>query len=387
MPNFDAQVRVSYRDVAGLVLSCARDDVVEDPSNPGFVKEWINRAPGLPSQPAIRQPSDPPPTYLGGRFSNPKQLDKALQPALTLTGGGQKRVQFDRARSTFLSTDAIGTAFANTARPLACAYQFAKGGDASVNQTIMVAEPSKALQVWRRNAAGDAQVASPAADLTTVAGDHDDGTFLYTGVTGGTSLWEKNGAAYGAGASSGTQMPVSDQMFIGKDGANYLDGTLDALHVWACELSPATQDLIWRTLNEDGTDYSTDDRPVIGRVLWTDLTGDPLLDQYDRLRPQTGVPHRYIKVTVPSGTVPQLVQVAAAIDGIVRPDSELGGDLFTWNFSEFAGPPYIPPVLAPQDAGWSSVADFELRYEGHYTLTVTRAAGGSIILHFDVEVV
>ena len=384
MANFEAQVRTTYRDVAGLVLSCVRDDVVVDPTNPGFVLEWINRAPGLPSKPAIRNPGDPAPTYLGGRFSNPKQTDQALQPALALTGGGDFRVQFDRARSTFLVTELLADELPDGDSPLACAYQFTKGGDASNNQVIL--DATATLIVSRRNAAGDAEV-DDSTSLTTVAGDHADGTFVYTGQAASTSLWERDGAAYGTGASDPlNSLEDSAPLHIGRNLAgNYLDGTLDSIHLWAMELSPLTIDFIWQTLNQDGTDFATQLRGPMNNVIWTDLTGDALLDQFNRLRPQTGFPHRYIRVDLPNAPAPHRVQVAAAVNGIVEPDANLGGELFTYSFAEIPGPPFITPSVI-DDVGWSAIADFDLDVEGHYTLVVSRLNGGGVVLHFDVQV-
>ncbi len=387
MANFEAQVRTSYRDVAGLVLSCARADIVEDPSNPGFVSEWINRAPGLPSKPAIRQPGDAV-TYLGGRFSNPKQPVHALQPTLALTGGGDSRVQLDRARSTFLQSELLVDSLPDsgaTLQRLSCGYQFTKGPDAALRQVIFDANGGTGLKAFRTSGGGDAIMDSGGMS-TTVAGQHDDGTFVFTGEPGNTSVWQKDGGAYGTGTVALAKYASGGRLFIGsEDGDKFLDGTLDSIHLWAAELSPKTIDLIWQTINEDDTDFSTDVRAPMSNVIWTDLTGDAALDQYDRLRPQTGFPHRYIRVNLPSSPAVHRVQVAAAVDGIAEPDANLGGDLFTYSFAEIPGPPFIQPVLT-QDSGWSSIADFALNQEGHYTLVVTRASGGSVVLHFDVQV-
>ncbi len=377
MANFEAQIRASFLDVAGMVLSCVRADIVEDTGNLGFIREWINRASGMPSKPAIRQPGDPVPTYLGGRFSNPRNLTVATQPSLVFTGGGEKRASFVRANNSFLETELIGADFPDApGQPLAIGYQFTKGGDASNGQVICTDSPNEDFKASRRNGAGDAQIDS--AGLTTVAGDHADGTFLYTGLTGGTSLWERDGAAYGVGASAAEQILSGSKLYLGRDTAgNYLDGILDGIHIWMAELSPLTQDLIWQTLNADGTDFATITRAVLVNTVWSDITGDSLLDQYDRLRPLTGLPHRFIKAT------PGRIQVAAAVDGLVLPDAQLGGELFTYNWIEIATGAPAPALL--QDAGWSAVADFTLPDTGHYTLDVIRASGGSIILHIDVE--
>lgn len=386
MPNFDAQVRTSYRDVAGLVLSCTRSDIVEDVSNPGFVREWINRAPGLPSKPVIRQPGGAPPTYLGGRFSNPKQVTPGLQPTLALTGGGQQRCQFDRARTTFLETEFTADVFPDApGQPMAAGYQFTKGGDVSNGQVIFTDTPSEVFKCSRRNGAGLGEVILNASP-TVAPGDHADGTFIFTGDGGGTSDWQRDGAAYAAGAAAAASIPAASQLYLGRRTAgDYLDGTLDSIHLWMSELSPKTLDFIWQTLSADGVDYSTDLRPPMTVPIWTDLTGDSLLDQYDRLRPQTGFPHRYIKVVLPASPALHRVQVGCAVEGLVLPDSQLGGELFSYSWAEVPGPPVVYPVIT-QDAGWSAVADFDLKAEGHYTLVVERASGGSVVLHFDVEV-
>ena len=377
MPNFEAQVRTSYRDVAGLVLSCGRQDVVEDPVNPGFVREWINRAPGLPSKPRIRQPGDPASTYTGARFTNPLQVDQALQPALA----GQ-RVQFDRARSTYLVCSMEGDAPENLG-PLSAGYQFERGADSSDNQAIFASQPSE-FHIYRLNGSGNAQMFVNGF-TTSVGGDHAEGTFLVGPDAAGDAPWEQDGGLYSPGLNAGVAAQIVDGslFYIGADSAlNHLDGTLDSIHVWAAELSPKTRDLIWQTLDQDGNDYSADLRAPMTVPIWTDLTGEVGIDQFDRLRPQPGFPHRYVKVTLPSSPALHRVQVAAAVNGVVLPDSQLGGDLFTHRWVETPGP---FPVLT-QDAGWSAVMDFDLKTQGHYTLQVVRANGGSVILHFDVEV-
>ncbi len=269
-------------------------------------------------------------------------------------------------------------------QPLACGFQFEKRPDASNNQIIFATSVANVLAAVRRTGAGNAVIAAGAA-FTTVAGDIADGTHLFTSETGGTGLWLLDGGAYGTGSATADAIAAATNLLIGRDtGGNYLDGTLDSLHLWMAELSPLTQDLIWRTLNEDAIDYATETRPTMTVPIWTDLTGDPLLDQYDRLRPTSGFPHRYIHVQLDSPGSSR-VQVAAAVNGLVLPDAQLGGELFTYDFAELPGAPFTPPVVN-DDVGWSAVADFSVEREGHYTLVVTRELGGGVILHFDVQV-
>lgn len=367
------------------MLSCDRSGVVEDPTNPGFVKEWINVAQGLPSKPAIRQPGDPAPTYNGGRFGNPANLVHATQPALTLTGGGQKQVLFDRSRTTnLLVPGQVGSTLPDSTQRLATAYQFTQGGDATLGQTIFSDTLVSTFRLLRTTSGGgDALIFCGGS--TTVAGDHPNGTFIYTAETGNTALWQKDGAAFGTGTSAVEQYASGTGMWLGRDNfGNYLDGTLDQIHIWTVELSPSTVDFIWQTINADGTDFATETRAPMSVPVWSDLTGDAALDQYDRLRSQTGFPHRYVLASLPASPALHRVQIAAAVDGLVLPDSQLGGDLFTFNYIELPGPPIVFPVFV-SDPGWSAVMNFDLNVSGHYTIGIIRENGGQVILHFDVE--
>lgn len=384
MPNFVARVRTSYRDVEGLVLSCARDDVLEDTSNPGYVREWINRAPGLPSTPAIRAPGDAI-TYAGGRYSNPKQTDTAKQPTLALTGSGQKRVQFDRARATELLCDALGAAFPSAASYMAIGYQFEPGADLSNDQTIAQLHDGSVLKLQSRDGTGDDSLEFGAAAALTAGAAHTAGTFLgYSRSAVSNGQWWRNGASHDTGAANQAAAPVASVLKLGSNGGGeYLDGTLDSMHVWAAELSTATREFIFKTLNEDGTDYGSASYGDMSLRLWTDLTADALLDEFDRLRVQTGRPFYYPLMSKPTGTR-RSFQLSAAVDGIVLPDSGLGGDLFVWDVIEKPGNPPALPFLN-QDVGWSAVADFDVDLPGHYTVVCSRPNGGSMILHVDVE--
>lgn len=389
MANFDAQVRTDFRDVAGMAVSLVSDDIVEDTSNLGFMRKWTNRAPGLPSIPFIRQPGDPPPTYLGGRFGDPENNTHASQPAIILTGGGRQRAQFDRARSCQLITDIFDNAgddlLAN--QPFSCAYQFEKRPDASNGQAIASVDgaPSE-FSLYRRNGAGLGEI--NAGGVTTAPGDHADGTFVWTGrgAAPGSAVWQQDGAAYATGLGDVESITSPAQFALGRaSGANFLDGILDGFHLWMGQLSPLALDFVWQTINADGVDYATQVRAPMNKPIWTDVTGDLAQSEINRLNPQTGVPFRYVRVELPVAPALHRVQVAAAVNGVVLPDSELGGDLFTYTWVELPGPPVVTPITA-QDAGWSALADFQLNEEGHYTLGITRQDGGAVIVHFDVQV-
>lgn len=387
MPDFTVQVRTSYKDVAGLVLSCTRAGIVEDPRNPGYVLSWTNEAPGLPSQPFIRQPPAAT-TYSGGRFSDPRNTDFATQPELALTGGGDLRVLFDRSRSTYLATAAAGAAFPSATSYFGIGYQFEQGADTSNDQTIMsvgTGSPGE-LEVYRRNGSGNADI-QHGGSATTVAGDHPSGTFLYTGEDGGTSTWTEDGAAFGTGSATADQLPTASVLRLGCDPAvaNFLDGYLDSFHVWCEELSPLTQDFIWQTLNEDGTAYNSDTRATMSTPVWTDTTADSAVAaEYDRLRAQVGAPFRFALASLPASPSLHIIQIAASINGVIQPDPSAspGDELFEVDVIEA---PVIPAVT--RESGWSSVIEVQLKSEGHYCFAVIRrSTGGVVYLHFDVEV-
>jgi hypothetical protein len=389
MANFGATLRTGIRDVAGLILSCNRDDIEEDTANPGFVRRWRNRAPGLPSKPQYRAATDPK-TYDGGRCGDPAQSIFANQPAIVLTGGGQKRVQFNRAQSQFLefstNNDIVGLVFPGAPpamESLAVAYQFEKGVSVADPQTIMVGGAS--YQVDRRT--GGNATAVLAGPSLALVGDHQDGTFLIDGdADAAMTTWYRNNVSIGSQAGA-VSSSITGQGYIGRSvGGDYLDGILDSIHVWSRLLSPLERDFVWSKLDEDGTDFAVEDRAAVSIVHWSDTTGDTAAGQINRLRPVIGANHFFKRVTVPNSGVPALrVQLAAAVDGLVLPDSLLGGDLFVLDWAEVPGSPPMLPAVS-QDAGWSAVFDCELSVAGHYTAVIRRPNGGSVILHFDVEV-
>jgi hypothetical protein len=163
-----------------------------------------------------------------------------------------------------------------------------------------------------------------------------------------------------------------------------LDGILDCIHLWHRQLSPLELDFVWQKLNEDGTSYDALPRADVRLRLWTDLTGVGANGEGNRLRSIMGAEPRYKLATVPNnGAAYVRVQIAAAVDGKVLADSALGGELFTLDWKEYPG---LVPVM-DQDAGWSSVFDCQLKHAGHYCAGVRRTGGGTVFLHFDVEVV
>lgn len=381
MPNFSATVRTTIRDVQGLVLSCTRDDIEEDPQHLGFARRWLNRAPGLPSKPAVRNPADAV-TYAGGRYSSLEQLTQSVQPQIALTGGGQRRLRFVKATSQFFGFTRP-VVFPEAAGPATIAYQFEAGANVGNNQTIYD-DAQNQIVLLRRNGAGVATL-KMGAPTVTLGADHLNGTFLGWGSSSALT-WQRNAAAYGStAAASSPSVPVGSG-YVGRSAAagTYLDGYLDCLHIWYRQLSPLERDFVWYLLNQDGINYSVNPRAAMRLQRWTDLTGDPVNREPNRLRTQTGAEHYYKLGTVPDNGIDYVrIQIAAAIDGKVLPDSSLGGNLFSLSWVEV---PYAVPSVT-QDAGWSAVFDCNLRVAGHYCAHVRRPSGGGVYLHFDVEVV
>ena len=194
-------------------------------------------------------------------------------------------------------------------------------------------------------------------------------------------MWNDNVSAL-AGVFAQTAIDSGDPCgWIGSDDGvtNFCDIILSGVHIWRRHVSPLERDFIYDTIDADGTSYSDYARAEMSIGAWTDDTGTS--PEVSRINPFSERPHRFYLATVPTGTY-RRVQIAASVDGLVVPDSLLGGDLFSIDCIEHvsAGVPHVF-----QDAGWSSVFDIKVKDEGHYTFVVHRDNGGSVVLHLDVE--
>jgi hypothetical protein len=147
-------------------------------------------------------------------------------------------------------------------------------------------------------------------------------------------------------------------------------------------MSALEVDFLFQTMATDGSDDSAQDRATITLTAWTDDVGDTVAGEgrYSRISNQESIQPKFVFATV-DGTA--RIQIAAAVNGLVVPDSELSSKLFVLNWIEFPGA--VPAVY--QDSGWSAVFDIELKEadEGHYSCMITREDGGAVIVHFDVE--
>jgi len=379
MPNFAAKLRADYRDVEGLVLSCGRDDIEEDPSHAGYALRWRNRAAGLKSIPEFRQYGDAV-TYVGGKFSDPQQLSLPLQPRIVLTGGGQKRLLFVRASSQFL--ECIAPADLGQADGLLTVFtQFERGVDTTFSQGLFGHSGGK-LDFVRISVSGNS-VANIGFFGTSRTGDLPTGTHMVRNDGVSVIRSQENDAETSAATTETVRFTGGSKIFVGKDHfSHYLDGYLDGLHVWSRGLSPLERDFVWNSVNEDGISYAVQSRAVVGTQVWTDVTGDANANQLSRVRSAISVPERFNLVSTAGAY--KRIQIAASIGGLVLPDSALGGNLFTIDWVVVPGNPLEYPQLY-QDAGWSAVFDCRLRKSGHYVARIDRTNGGAVYIHFDVD--
>lgn len=339
MADFDVTIRRGYPDIAGLVLDCRPGDLVEEG---GKALRWRNSAPRRRGR---------------VRFGDPQQPTAANAP-LAVAG----RVGFQRANSHYLQVPLRG-AF-TPSKTWTFAYTLlALGLD---DGQAVLASADNSLVVYCRSSG-------------VVAYEHSGG--VVTGslpLTAGTGVFTlnttadyfvQNQAAIGGGAfATDVSFPGDNDaaMYVGRDpGGNYLDAALSRVLAWDRALSPREVELLYKSL-EPGTENER--RAAVTLAPWTG----------ERLNPLVGRQPRYHRVELPA--VDGRVQLACEVSGEVLPDSELGGDLFSLQRVEAAG-----PVVVEQDAGWSSVFDVVVREQGHYSVLVSRAGDkGGRIVRFDV---
>ena len=209
------------------------------------------------------------------------------------------------------------------------------------------------------------------------------GTYMFASQTTAAGYMYQDGAFdWGSTMSAQNIDSGTAAAFIGSlDGATkFLDGDLRTFQIWNRRVSLLEIDFAFQSLSPE-TDYETLGRAAMSREFWTDDTGTGSQEP-DRLNQSSYAAHRYYRAQFPTGTIKR-VQIAASINGVVTPDVDLGGKLFSLIAIEY-------PVGAPavfQSSGWSSVFDVSIRDEGHYTWVVMREDGGGIFLHLDAEAV
>lgn len=427
MPNFVAKIRTSYQDMEGLVLDCRQEGLETDGS------EWENVAP--PARPiytgthtgannaailtdsaanwrtdelvgrTVYNLTDGSLATITGnnenqisgvlaggvdndwdtsdvyrvatpRFGNPYQDTPANRPTVSTVGGYQQAL-FVRANSEYFNlplVDAIATTY------WMAAFEYLTVAAAGNDHPVLYF-PN--WSIWRRNAAGNYKYRHGAVDVNGV-GDMTAGTWAmwYTGAAAGEL--DRNGVLSLAGSHSAQAIAAGDPAgYIAGNppSVQYCDIILRSMQIWSRIASPLEVDFAFQTLSCE-FDYEQLGRADIATDVWTDDTGTASTE-ISRINATHLVPQRFFKGQYPTGGAGR-VQIAAAVDGIVLPDTLLGGDLFDIKCVEYpsAGHPAVY-----QDAGWSSVWDVRIDTEGHYTFVVYRDGSGSQVLHLDMEAV
>jgi len=396
MPNFTATLRTNFRDVSGLVFSAGRADIVEDPTNPGYAMRWTNKANGLPSIPEIRQYGDPV-LFKGVSCTDAYAELRSRQPQIA-TLGGQKRLKFVKAQKQYLRFD-IENQNVSVSDPTywtgeVIAFQFEPVLNTG-KQTILASPAGLVMNRDTFNDIGKAFFHGSGIVVPDLVNPLPAGRWMFKnpGSGAGKMSWSRDGeSTSGLSVNDGVNAPLpSYSAFIGKSDEEdpideYLDGYLDSMHIWKRRLSPLELDFIWKTIDENGVSYAQEIRaPVVTRV-WTDATANPLNTQIDRVRSSSSSALYYKLATVSNNGDPaKRVQIAASVNGFTRPDSQLGGKLFSLYWVEVPGSVPAHPVVV-RDTGWSSVFDCLVSRAGHYCAAISRPDGGSVYLHFDVEV-
>lgn len=305
------------------------------------------------------------------RFGVPYQDTAADQPVVR-TVSGRRLMEFTRSRGHELLVPLVGSRFPATWWTQA--VEFAKGADSANSQVIFIL--GSATSLVRRDGSGDFGFSHGAAPVAG-SGDHDDGVWVLESRPGTNDAdYLKEGVSQLTGAAAAAAVQAGDPIgYIGSaNGSSFLDGQISSLRVWDRALSPLEVDFAFQSLAADATDHSAQDRATMELREWTDETGD-----HPRINPQAASPHRFIVAKFPG--LPRRVQVAASVDGKVRPDSELGGKLFDISVVEVPGA--VP--LVSQDSGWSAVFDLTIQDEGHHAFLVSREDGGGVIVHLVAE--
>lgn len=419
MPNFDAKIRLDYKDIDGLVLDCRHSGLADNGSL------WVNQAPSARSLDVgshrgssgvanlfdstkswrvnqlvgkvaynltdgsaglvVSNTEHEVVTSLSGgtdndwdtddeyaittpRFGNPYQNVVANRPVVS-TVGGYKRATFTLASSHFFK---IPLTYGFPSGDWTVAVDYIKGAASSNNQTVL---GFSNLELIRRNSGGNKGYRHNAVEQTD-PGDMDDGAWLLAYHSASAADLYKNGVSELSGSASGASIAAGDPAgYIGcyNGSTKFCEMALRALQVWNRRVSPLEVDFAFQSVSPAG-DESQLGRATVGRVEWTDDTAT-----VSRLNPTYVASHKFLQVILPPAGN-RRIQIVAMVDGKVWPDTDLGGDLFDLT-------PIETPAAAPavyQDSGWSSVFDVVLQDKGHYTYLIQRQDGGAVVLHFDV---
>jgi hypothetical protein len=430
MPNFDAKIRMNYSDIENLILDCKHTGLADTADG----SLWTNVAP--PKRPtatgthtgannsAILSDSaqnwrtnelvgriaynitdgslgtvtangvnSVSATLSGGtdndwdtgdsykiadpRFGNPYQDTAANRPTVSIPGS-YWQAEFTKASSEFMKIPLDDTIPAGR---WTAAFEYLTKAPAGNNHPVLYF-PN--WSIWRQNAAGNYKYRHGAVDVNG-AGDMTAGTWALWWTSATTGALYRNGVSSLSGSASNQGITAADPAgYLCFDGgANYCDMILRTVAIWNRMLSPLELDFAYQTMSPE-FDYAQWDRATMSVVpaTWSDDTG--VTDQeISRINPTTVAPHFFHTASFPAGGF-RRVQIAASVDGVVLPDTGLGGDLFEIKCIEHASAGH-PAVY--WSTGYSAIFDVLIDTEGHYTFAVHRDNSGTIVLHLDaVEV-
>jgi hypothetical protein len=307
------------------------------------------------------------------RFGNPYQ-ETALQQPVVSQVGGIWQADFTKADSSHLIIPAVHP-FLTT--DWIVGFDYATKAAVGTDHYVL-GFPN--MDIHRQDAAGNFGFMYNGINVGGM-GDLPARTWLTVldSLTPSGEMWGDNVSATAGGFTQVAIAAGDAAGFIGSDDGvtNFCDIILRGMHMWRRHLSPLERDFVFDTMGPGGSfaDYA---RATISLGTWTDATGTS--PEVSRLNSFTERPQRFYIASVPTGTY-RRIQIAASVDGLVLPDTLLGGDLFDIDCIEHASPG-VPHIF--QDAGWSAVFDVQVKEEGHYTFVVHRDNGGSMVLHLDV---
>lgn len=315
------------------------------------------------------------------RFGDAVSAPVDNQPTVR-TISGNRLLEFTRALSTYMTIQ-LERAFPPTWWTLAIELW---KGTSSANTQVVFEMDAAGVVVWRRDSSGVVALLHGAGDSAGVA-DHPDGSAALRSIPSADVDYYQAGSVLVDGtptaAAAVSVDAADDAVWLGAassgGGSDFFEGRIRSLRLFARPMSPLEVDFLFQTMAADGSDDSVQDRATVSIRTWTDDTDDTG-DRYPRITRRQAAPRRFY-VAVCFGTA--RLQIAAAVAGKVRPDSELESKLFSIEWIDTPG--VIPMVTT--ETGWSSVFDVTIKSsnEGHYSCRISREDGGGVILHFDVE--
>lgn len=423
MANFEAKIRVDYRDIPGLILDCPSGALAVDGSG------WSNTAPAprveyrgnhtgaggassltdtarhwRDNQLAgcmVWNTTDGSQGYIvsntennvvaalsGGvdddwdtgdeyvvttyRLGDPYQPVSGQRPVVAYAGGFLEAT-FDRTAQSHLIIPADYPLLGGRFTVL---LDYTAYGTGAASQTVL-GFPN--FRVHRTDAAGD-YAYEYNSTVVPDSGDMADGLwgFLPARGTLATAEMYLDGVSVHSGSYASTDIASGTAAgYIGcKDGATgYCSMRLRGIAIWGRPLSPLELDFACHTFGTGGS-VAQENRCGMERRRWTDPTAGATLS---RVNPSIYAPGVF-KVALMSGAYPR-IQIGCTQNGILSPDLP-GGNNYQLTVVEQPGN-YPPAVI--QQSNWSAVIDCGVVDAGHYTLLVSRATGGAQVLHIDAE--